>query len=134
MSFPIRAAFSAALLIAATLSMPAKASILPECDRADVLAKINRTLTIAESNVVRSGDPVAQLRYIRQSKLRDQGPRAFAQRYCRATGITENGRKKRVYYLIEARGGFAGYTYGVEACILGRDPWKVHGAYCRSLR
>lgn len=134
MSLPIRAAFSTALLIAATLSMPAKASILPECDSAGVLAKINRTLTIAESNVVRSGDPVAQLRTIRQSKLRDHGPRAFAQRFCRATGITENGRKKRVYYLIEARGGFAGYSYGVEACILGRDPWKIHGAYCRSLR
>lgn len=134
MSIRNRVALCASLLVAGVLALPAQASILPECDRADVLAKINKTLSIAEANVVHSGDPVADIRYIRQSKLRENGPRMFAQRYCRATGITEHGRKKRIYYLIEARGGFAGYGYGVEACILGRDPWKVHGAYCRSVR
>lgn len=124
-------------LFALTLVMAtstASAAILPECDRAGVLAKINRSLLISEKNVVRSGDPVAQITAIRQSKLRVDGPRRFAQRYCRATGITEHGHKKRIYYLIEARGGFIGFGYGVEACILGRDPWKIHGARCRSLR
>ncbi|PLW79139.1 hypothetical protein [Cohaesibacter celericrescens] len=121
-----------ALLLSAGAT--ASASVLPDCDRSDVISRVTRTISVAEQNVVQSGDPVKQIDHIRQSKLRDNGPRYVAQRFCRATGYTEQGRKKNIYYLIEAKAGFAGYGYAVEACITGRDPWKLHGAYCRSLR
>lgn len=112
----------------------ANAHALPQCDDGSVLAKVNRQLLIAEKNVVQSGDPVIEIKRSRQTKLRDKGPRAMAQRYCRAKGVTRQGRKKTVFYLIEEHAGFASIGYGVEACISNRDPWKVHGAYCRSVR
>ena len=124
----------ALLLSASAMTATANAAYLPDCDRSDVLARVSRTLSIAEQNVVQSGDPVETIGGIRQSKHLENGPRYVAQRFCRATGYTEQGRKKNIYYLIEAKAGFAGYGYAVEACITGRDPWKIHGNYCRSLR
>ena len=124
----------ALMLSAFAAAAPANATILPDCDRTDVLTRVGKSLTIAETNVVQSGDPIDRIEQVRQSKLLEDGPRYLSQRFCRATGFTEQGRKKNIYYLIEAKAGFAGYGYAVEACILGRDPWKVYGAYCRSLR
>lgn len=113
---------------------PAQAHKLPDCDASSVLAKVSRQILIAEKNVVKSGDAIGELKYSRQLKVRENGPRVFAQRYCRAKGITQSGRSKTVYYLIEEKNGFIGIGYGVESCVLGRDPWKVHGANCRSVR
>ena len=128
-------AIAGALMLSASILSPAQsATVLPDCDRGDVLARVNSTLWMAERNVVKSGDPVRRIANPRQSKLRENGPRYVAQRFCRATGYTENGRKQNIYYLIEAKAGFAGYGFAVEACIPNRDPWKIHGAYCRSVR
>lgn len=113
---------------------PVQAGSFPECGDPGVLHKVGHTLKIAERNVVQSGDPVTEITRPHQHKLRVDGPRRMDQRYCHATGHTESGRKKRIYYLVEAGAGFAGWNYGVEACILGRDPWKIHGAHCRSVR
>jgi hypothetical protein len=124
----------ATLFGALALSSNAQAHALPSCDDAGVLAKVSRQLLIGEKNVVQSGDPIKQLTRTRQTKLRENGPRSIAQRYCRAKGYTERGRRKTVYYVIEQHTGFASFRYGVEACISGRDPWKIHGAYCRSVR
>ncbi|WP_319529438.1 hypothetical protein [uncultured Cohaesibacter sp.] len=134
MKFPHLLAASAVMLSAGMFTSFAQASALPDCDNAGVLSRVSRTIATAERNVVQSGDPVERIASVRQSKLRENGPRMFSQRYCRATGYTERGRRKSIYYLIEAQAGFAGYGYGVEACVSGRDPWKIHGAYCRSVR
>ncbi|WP_316860283.1 hypothetical protein [uncultured Cohaesibacter sp.] len=124
--------FGALMLSAVTGT--ASAAYLPDCDSASVLSRVNNTLAIAETNVVQSGDPVIAIEHISQSKLLEQSEPFFAKRYCKATGYTETGKKTAIYYLIEANAGFVGYEYGVEACILGRDPWRIHGAYCRSVR
>ena len=126
--------FSACALMLVAMATTANASALPDCNHSGVLNQVNRHLSAAEKNVVRSGDPVMRIDHVRQSKLMEDGPRYIAQRYCRATGYTEQGRKKSIYYLIEANANFAGIGYAVEACIAGRDPWKIHGAYCRSVR
>ena len=116
------------------LSPSAQAGIVPECDHSGVLSRVNRTIAIAERNVVKSGDPIVEIGSIHQHKLHEHGPRYGTQRYCHATAYTSQGHKKQLYYLIESGGGFIGISYGVEACILGRDPWRIHGAHCRSLR
>ena len=127
--------FFGLILLSSLAGAPAaQATALPDCDQAGILSKVNRSLAIAERNVVRSQDPVITIKRPYQRKVRASGPRAVAQRYCRATGYTSSGRKKSIYYLIEANSGFAGCGYAVEACIMGRDPWKIHGAYCRSVR
>ncbi len=54
-------------------------------------------------------------------------------RYCHGDAIFENGKKRRIHYLIEEGAGFAGYTWNVEYCIHGLDPWKYHDGRCRVL-
>lgn len=54
-------------------------------------------------------------------------------RYCHGDAIFENGKKRRIHYLIEEGAGFASYTWNVEYCIHGLDPWKYHDGRCRVL-
>ena len=54
-------------------------------------------------------------------------------RYCHGDAIFENGKKRRIHFLIEEGAGFAGYTWNVEYCIHGLDPWKYHDGRCRTL-
>lgn len=54
-------------------------------------------------------------------------------RYCHGDAVFENGKKRRIHFLIEEGAGFAGYTWNVEYCIHGLDPWKYYDGYCRVL-
>ncbi len=54
-------------------------------------------------------------------------------RYCHGDAVFKNGKKRRIHFLIEEGAGFAGYTWNVEYCIHGLDPWKYHDGRCRVL-
>lgn len=54
-------------------------------------------------------------------------------RYCHGDAVFDNGKKRRVHFLIEEGAGFAGFTWNVEYCIHGLDPWKYYDGYCRVL-
>lgn len=54
-------------------------------------------------------------------------------RYCHGDAIFENGHKRRVHFLVEEDAGFAGFTWNVEYCVHGLDPWKYYDGYCRVL-
>ena len=60
--------------------------------------------------------------------------RPIARRYCGATALLSDGRKREVWYLIEDRMGYAGIGDGVEFCVSGFDRWKVYNGRCRVLR
>lgn len=53
--------------------------------------------------------------------------------YCHGEAIFENGKSRRVHYLIEQGAGFAGFTWNVEYCVHGLDPWRYYDGYCRVL-
>lgn len=54
-------------------------------------------------------------------------------RYCHGDAIFENGKKRRIHFLIEEGAGFAGFTWNVEYCIHGVDPWRYYDGSCRVL-
>jgi hypothetical protein len=60
--------------------------------------------------------------------------RPIARRYCAATAHLSDGRKRKVWYLIEDRMGFAGVGDGVDFCVSGFDRWHVYNGHCRVLR
>jgi hypothetical protein len=60
--------------------------------------------------------------------------RPIARRYCGATALLSDGRKRKIWYLIEDRMGFAGIGDGVEFCVSGFDRWRVYNGHCRVLR
>lgn len=51
-------------------------------------------------------------------------------KYCHGDAVFENGQKRRIHYLIEKGTGFAGFTWNVEYCIHGLDPWKYYDGNC----
>ena len=53
--------------------------------------------------------------------------------YCHGTAVFENGKSRRLHYLIESTAGFAGFGWNVEYCIHGLDPWKYYDGRCRVL-
>ena len=57
----------------------------------------------------------------------------FERRYCHGTAHFENGKSRRVHYLIEQNAGFAGIGWNLEYCIHGLDPWKYYDGRCRVL-
>ena len=124
----------AGALLLSTMAGAASATSLPDCDGSGILSRVSSKLAIAEANVIQSGDPIISIDHIQHAKTQEVSEPFFARRFCQATGYTDLGKKKTIYYMIEAKAGFAGYSYNVEACVLGRDPWRIYGAYCRSLR
>ena len=58
----------------------------------------------------------------------------IARRYCHATALLSDGRRRRVWYLIESKMGFASIGQGVEFCVSGFDRWMVYDGGCRVLR
>lgn len=60
--------------------------------------------------------------------------RPIARRYCGATALLSDGRRREMWYLIEDRMGFVGIGDGVEFCVSGFDRWNVYDGRCRVLR
>lgn len=60
--------------------------------------------------------------------------RPIARRYCGATAVLSDGRRRTIWYLIEDGMGFAGIGDGVEFCVSGFDRWKVYNGRCRVVR
>ena len=53
--------------------------------------------------------------------------------YCHGDALFENGARHRVHFLIEQGAGFAGFTWNVQYCIHGLDPWRYYDGNCRVL-
>ncbi|MEM9277268.1 MAG: hypothetical protein AAGA76_01695 [Pseudomonadota bacterium] len=53
--------------------------------------------------------------------------------YCHGDAHFDNGQSHRIHYLIEQGAGFAGFTWNVEYCIHGVDPWRYYDGRCRVL-
>lgn len=60
--------------------------------------------------------------------------RPIARRYCGATAVLSDGRRRTLWYFIETQAGFAGWGDNVEFCVSGFDKWNVYNAHCRIAR
>ena len=57
----------------------------------------------------------------------------FDRRFCHGTAEFTDGSTRRIHYLIESNAGFAGFTWNVEYCIHGLDPYRYYDGRCRHL-
>ena len=106
------------------------------CDDGAILSRIVSKFRHQVRNVPHLPDvEIADFRKIHQHRyLPYKENRPIARRYCGATAVLSDGRKRTVWYLIEDRMGFAGVGDGVEFCVSGFDRWKVYNGRCRVLR
>jgi len=107
---------------------------LPVCDDGSVLARVSEKFSYYDAHIIGSGLTIADLSNIRETRLRVSGPSLIPRRYCDATATLSNGRRSEVVYLIEAHAGFASIVWNVQSCLPAFDPYRVYGAWCRSIR
>lgn len=104
------------------------------CADARMLARITERFAWAERNTWRRGYQVATIEAPRQRYSVFNGPSMIGHRHCRAVALMTNGAKRTLFYTLSAGMGLASIGDGVDFCLAGLDPWRVHGAACRSLR
>lgn len=107
---------------------------LPICDEPKVLSKVTGQLAVYDANIIGTGQTIESFDGIRETKVDVGGPGLIPRRYCGATAYLTGGKKTEVVYLIEFQAGLASIHWGVQACLPGRDPYRVYGSWCRSIR
>ena len=104
------------------------------CADARTLARISERFAWAERNTWQRGYQIAAIEHPRLRYSVFNGPSMIRHRHCRAVALMTNGAKRMLFYTVSAGLGFASIGNGVDFCIAGLDPWRVHGAACRSRR
>jgi hypothetical protein len=104
------------------------------CADARMLARITKRFAWAERNTWQRGYQIAAIEHPRLRYTVFSGPSMIRHRHCRASALMTNGVRRTVFYTVSAGMGFASIGHGVDFCLAGLDPWRVHGAACRSLR
>ena len=107
---------------------------LPACEAAEVISRITERFAWAETNTWHRGFFIDDVRNIRQTSVKDEGPSHIDRRYCRSTAELSNGNRSELVYLIEAGQGFASIGWRVEFCLPSYDPYRVYDAWCRAIR
>jgi len=129
--FSLFTLISAAILLTA----PTQAhETFPTCDNERVLKKLVKRFNKTEK--IYWDERGLQLNEVTRPHLHNENPfpqSPINRRYCHGTAHFENGRNRRVHYLIEEGAGFAGFGWNVEYCIHGLDPWKYYDGRCRVL-
>jgi hypothetical protein len=106
-----------------------------DCASPAILQQIEKRFAHAERHLHKSGLDIVSLTRVHQHRFEEAGKRKpIARRYCGATALMNDGRKRNVWYVIEDGMGFAGYGDTVEFCISGLDPLRAYGGHCRVLR
>ncbi|MCF3641530.1 hypothetical protein LXM94_16275 [Rhizobium sp. TRM95111] len=135
----ISAALAAVPLALTLLSAapPAEASSAGgACADPAVLERITASFEYNAKNVLKQPVSIAEIAHMQRSRFepRTQYASSVEREYCGAKAALTDGSVRQLWYLIEQPWGFAGTGRGVEYCLAGLDPWKIHGAHCRSVR
>ena len=105
------------------------------CEAPRVLNYIQKRFIWTDEHVLKRGLEIYSIERPHQIRVVPAGyGKPIGRLYCHATARMNDGHKREIWYLIEAGVGFAGVGDNVEFCISGLDPWKVYGAWCRSVR
>ena len=104
------------------------------CADARMLARIAKRFAWAERHTWQRGYEIDDIEGPGLRYTVFNGPSTIRHRHCRATALMTNGARRTLFYTVSAGMGLASIGHGVDFCLAGLDPWRVHGAACRSLR
>ena len=107
--------------------------VSPSCDSSKVLTKLKRQFNQTEKLYWHRGHRISEIHsaHLHSDMANYDSP--IGRQYCHATAIFEDGRERKMHFLIEDNAGFAGFGWNVEYCIHGLDPWRYYDGYCRVL-
>ncbi|PWW03339.1 hypothetical protein DFR52_10119 [Hoeflea marina] len=128
-------AITALMPVAATPARAFTGGNFPACEAPQVLTYIQKRFVWTDQHLLKRGLAIDAIHHPETNRVVPAGyGEPIGRLYCHATARMNDGHKREIWYLIEAGMGFAGIADNVEFCISGLDPFKVYGAWCRSVR
>ena len=107
----------------------------PACDAPQVLSYIQNRFVWTDRHVLQRGLAIESIERVHRNRSSNGHEYwSIPRLYCHGTAHMNDGHKRQIWWLIEGGMGFAGLRDNLEFCISGLDPFKVHGAWCRSVR
>ncbi len=107
---------------------------LPACEDGAVTGLIASRFAGREASYWKSNLQISEVSHIRMVGFRPNGPDLIPRRYCSATVVTSDLKKRRMDYIIVESAGIIGWSYGVEWCLSGLDRNYAYDGGCRSAR
>ena len=114
------------------LSGPRYDGLLPPCEAA--LGRITDRFAEKESRFWNSDLRIVGFEHVRQTAFRPWAQDTIPRRFCRATALVNDGRKRRVDYWIGEDTGIIGADWGVEWCVVGLDRNWAYNPACKMAR
>ncbi|SEP80348.1 hypothetical protein SAMN05216548_101530 [Faunimonas pinastri] len=147
----LRSLLSASLLLAglpAIAAAPALAADMPyyatetttvtavpsQCADTGILSRIEDHYNWSDQHTWHRGILIAALQEPRPQVGGVDNPSMIPKERCTARAVFNNGQSRPVYYVIEKGMGYASVGRGVDFCVDGLDPWRVHDGDCRTVR
>ena len=104
------------------------------CAAPGVLSGVISRFNWAERNTFKRGFELSALTNPRANPDPVLNVGVIPKRYCVAEAMMSNGTRSTAYYVVLMGQGLAGIGNGLDFCILGLDPWRVHDGECRTVR
>ena len=135
------AAFAAAFGPAAAREVtPAEKRIIPyvadipTCGDPSVLARIATNFAEKETKFWGVERTIVEYEHIRPVAWRPWGLDTIPRRFCTATAIVSDGRRRRIDFSVREDLAFIGNGWGVEFCVQGYDNNWAYAPSCRMAR
>ena len=116
------------------LSGPRYSGHLPECHDSSALSQIASRFAGKEYKFWNSGLTIVNFDRIHETGNRPWNPDTIPRRFCRATAMVSDGRKRAVYFWIGEDTGRIGADWGVEWCVVGLDRNWAFNPACKMAR
>jgi hypothetical protein len=114
------------------LSGPRYDGNLPPCESA--LGSVSSKFAEKESTFWNSTLQITGYDRVHEIAFRPWQSDNIPRRYCAATAMISDGKPRPVYFSIIEDGGFAGFSSGVEFCVVGLDRNWAYNPACRAAR
>jgi hypothetical protein len=114
------------------LSGPRYDGVLPPCEAA--LGTISSQFAQKEGQFWNSDLHILGFERVRQTAFRPWASGTIPRRFCRATALVSDGRRRQVSYWIGEDTGTIGATWGVEWCVAGLDRNWAYAPGCKMAR
>ena len=107
----------------------------PACDAPQVLSYIQKRFVWTDQKLLKRGLAIESIERAHRNPSRDvRRYQSIPRLYCHGTARMNDGHKRPIWWLIEGGMGFSSIGDNLEFCISGLDPFRVYGAWCRSVR
>jgi hypothetical protein len=111
----------------------------PSCTDEWTLSKIRHRFAYGAANVEKRDLAIVEVAKIREVAATVDRPSPIPRRWCAARVTLSDGTRTSLTWVVEGGAGFAspGLAWlpdGVEFCVAGHDPWRVHDGTCRTTR